>query len=180
MDSWMKLFEESSMSDGSGGGEMKKIPNPGGHTCFGCSEENTSGLGMEFYSDGVTVVSTLAVPPHLCGWNDMAHGGVISTIMDEIMSWAAMRLLGRFILTKSITVDFIRPVIVKREVQAEGRVMDRVSDREALMEGLLYDGEGNLCARATGRFALFTGEDLAKKGLFDAEMLGKFDAVFSS
>ncbi|MBN2077584.1 MAG: PaaI family thioesterase [Spirochaetes bacterium] len=168
------------MSDEHATGAFRKIINPGGHTCFGCSGENASGLGMEFHTDGSVVVSRLAVPPHLCGWNDMAHGGVISTIMDEIMSWAAMRLLGRFILTRSITVEFIRPVMVGREVRAEGRVRERVSEREAVMEGLLYDCEGTLCARATGRFALFKKEDLARKGLFDAAMLEGFESVFTS
>lgn len=167
------------MGDEKAEGEFRKIINPGGHACFGCSGDNPSGLGMEFHTDGSVVVSRLSVPPHLCGWNDMAHGGVIATIMDEIMSWAAMRLLGRFILTRSITVEFNRPVTVRREVRAEGRVIERVDEREAVMEGLLFDGEGALCARATGRFALFTKEDLARRGLFDAAMLEDFEKVFS-
>jgi uncharacterized protein (TIGR00369 family) len=160
--------------------QYRKLVNPGGHTCFGCSPDNPSGLKMEFHTDGASVVSWFTVPSHLCGWNDMIHGGVIATIMDEIMSWASMCLLGRYILTRGITVDFLKPLRIGRELRAEGRVVEAAGGREARMEGLLFDGEGVLCARATGRFALFTREGLEKMGMFDTAMLDKFGRIFSS
>lgn len=45
------------------------------HNCFGCSLTNDYGLKMTFYGSGDTVISKLTVPGHLCGWNNLVHGG---------------------------------------------------------------------------------------------------------
>lgn len=160
--------------------KLKKLPNLDTHTCFGCSPNNSSGLRMEFHTDDEALYSLLSIPSHLCGWGDLAHGGVVSTIMDEIMSWSSMYLLRRYILTKSITVDFLKPVWTGKRIIAVGRVRDRVNDREAVMEGLLYDEAGSVCARSQGTFALFTSEGIKKFGLFDVGLLDSFEDVFKA
>jgi uncharacterized protein (TIGR00369 family) len=157
---------------------LKKLPNRESHTCFGCGRSNTSGLRMEFYTDGGSVYSWLAIPAHLCGWDDVVHGGVVSTVMDEIMSWASMCLLRRYIMTRSITVDFLKPLHTGKKIRAEGRIREKVSDREAVMEGFIYDDAENLCARSTGRFALFTSEGIKKIGLLDMRLLEDLDEIF--
>ena len=45
---------------------------------------------MTFYTNQTAVYSKITVPDHLCGWNNLVHGGVLTTIMDEIMSWATI------------------------------------------------------------------------------------------
>ena len=59
------------------------LPNSKTHNCFGCSPINPSGLQMEFYANDSFVFSEVTVPQHLCGWNNLIHGGVLSTILDE-------------------------------------------------------------------------------------------------
>jgi len=68
--------------------------------CFGCGSENHSGLRMTFETNGSQIRSRLTVPSRFRGWSKLVHGGVISTILDETMSWAAIILTKRFILTK--------------------------------------------------------------------------------
>ncbi len=160
--------------------KLEKVPNTGAHACFGCSPNNPHGLRMEFHSDGDAVYSLLSIPSHLCGWGDIAHGGVVSTIMDEIMSWSSMFLLRRYILTRSITVDFLKPVRTGRRITAVGRVRERTSERAAVMEGLVYDEAGDLCARSSGTFALFTSEAIKKFGILDSGLLESFEEIFRS
>jgi acyl-coenzyme A thioesterase PaaI-like protein len=94
---------------------FKQLPNNRDHNCFGCSPVNSSGLQMTFYTNESAVYSNTTVPNHLCGWNNLVHGGVLTTIMDEIMSWAAIYLLKQVPMTKSITVDFLfSPAVAKR------------------------------------------------------------------
>ena len=64
--------------------EFKELPNADTHNCFGCSPINAHGLQMKFYTDEESVFTWLSVPEHLCGWNNLVHGGVLSTILDEI------------------------------------------------------------------------------------------------
>ena len=75
--------------------KLRALPNRPDHNCFGCSATNPSGLQMKFYTDEVLVFSWLTLPAHLSGWSNLVHGGVISTILDEIMSWTALCMLNK-------------------------------------------------------------------------------------
>ncbi len=68
---------------------LKEIVSRDAH-CFGCSQKNPHGLKMRFYTDDTALYSWLNVPTHLCGWDGIVHGGVLSTILDEIMGWSAI------------------------------------------------------------------------------------------
>ncbi len=94
--------------------KLRELPNSRNHNCFGCSPANPSGLQMKFLTDGEAVYSQLEVPEHLCGWSNIVHGGVLTTILDEIMSWSAIHLLKRIALTRTLTVEFLKPVPVGR------------------------------------------------------------------
>ena len=90
---------------------------------------------MRFFTDGRAVYSRLQVPGHLCGWSNIVHGGVVTTILDEIMSWAAICLLQRIAVTQRIEVEFLKPVQVGMELQAEGRVRAPGVKNDALHRG---------------------------------------------
>ena len=67
---------------------MKKIINPWrnheGYNCFGCSPNNPIGLHLEFYEDGDYIVSTWHPEHNYQGWVDTMHGGILSTLIDEV------------------------------------------------------------------------------------------------
>jgi len=156
----------------------RPLPILENNKCFGCSPLNPSGLQMKFFADEKSLVSSLTVPGHLCGWDRLVHGGVTATILDEIMSWTAITLLKRIILTKSMTIDFIKPIYVGHEVTVEGRVLERKSEREALMEGFLYNSKRVLCAKALGTFALFTPDTATRLGIMNKEDVKEFEHLF--
>jgi uncharacterized protein (TIGR00369 family) len=145
--------------------DLKLLPTRDNHSCFGCGPTNTSGLQMQFYTDGKALYSWLTVPSHFCGWSNFVHGGVITTILDEVMGWSAIYLLKTLTLTKSITVDFLKPVYIDEELRAEGRINRQNSEREVLMEGFLYNSKDQLCSEAHGTFAIFPADVGAKFGL---------------
>jgi uncharacterized protein (TIGR00369 family) len=153
---------------------MKPIPNRSDHLCFGCGPRNPYGLKMKFYSDEKLVVSWVTVPEHLCGWDNLVHGGVITTILDEIMSWSAIYLLKRFILTKSIRVDFLKPLCVGQRLMAEGSVESVAGGREASVTGVICDPEGRPCARSRGTFAIMAPRVAGRLGIMDPRGLQEF------
>jgi len=134
---------------------MKPIPNHGTNTCFGCGANNPHGLQMDFFTDGDTVHSTVKVPVHLSGWNQVTHGGVVSTILDEIMAWGAIYLLKRITLTKSMSIEYLKAVPVDEELKVTGRVLEKINRRDVRMEGLLTNSNGTLLAKSIGTFAMF-------------------------
>jgi uncharacterized protein (TIGR00369 family) len=157
----------------------KQLPNNRNHNCFGCSPVNPSGLQMKFYTSESAVHSKLTVPGHLCGWNNLVHGGVLTTIMDEIMSWAAIYLLKQVPMTKSISVDFLKPVYVGRTLQVQGTVLEKTGKHEVLMEGKIFNEDDACCAKATGTFAVFSPAVAKKLRITDNESLKWFEQIFN-
>lgn len=147
----------------------RELKNRGNHNCFGCSPTNESGLKLRFYTDEECVFTRVTIPEHLGGWQNLAHGGIVSTILDEIMSWTAIYMLKQFILTKSMSVDFLQPVYILSPLVAKGEVVEKVNEREVIIQGFLYNAEGELCSRSRATFALLSLEYLSKGGMIRDE-----------
>ncbi len=129
---------------------------------------------MKFYTDGKRVFSWLRVPEHLCGYNKVVHGGIISTILDEVMGWAALYLLEKITLTKTMTIEFIRAVYVGEPLRAEASVVDRHGKREVLLDGSLVNEKGEICARSQGSFTLLSPRLAVRLGVMSAEGIKEF------
>jgi uncharacterized protein (TIGR00369 family) len=158
---------------------LKELPRSGNHNCFGCSPANASGLRMRFFSDEQAVYSRVTVPEHLCGWSNIVHGGVLTTILDEIMSWSAIYLLKRIALTRSINVEFIKPARVGLELRAEGRVMQTNGKYDAVTEGILIDASGEVCARASAMFKVFSPAIARRLAIADEASIRWFEGIFN-
>jgi uncharacterized protein (TIGR00369 family) len=133
---------------------------------------------MQFFTDGTAVYSQLQVPEHLCGWSNIVHGGVLTTILDEIMSWSAIHLLKRIALTRSMTVEFIKPVQVGSALQAEARVREADGKNDAVTEGVIYDSRGDACARATADFKVFSPAVARRLRIADEASIKWFEGIF--
>ena len=132
---------------------------------------------MEFFAKDESLYSWITVPEHLCGWNNLVHGGVISAILDEIMGRSAMYQLKTLVMTKSMTVDFLRPIYIGEELRAEGRAVEVRNDREAIFQGLIYNEKEKICARSTGTFAMFKPDALRKKGVVDENLIDDLEML---
>ena len=155
-----------------------RLPNSTDHNCFGCSPVNSSGLQMKFFADRDTVISNVTIPHHLCGWSNIAHGGVLTTVLDEIMSWAALHFLKRITMTRSMNIEFLKPVYIRNPLKAEGRVLERTDRHGAVMEGALYNDKGDICAKSTADFAVFSPKIAKRLGIADDASLKFFADVF--
>jgi uncharacterized protein (TIGR00369 family) len=158
--------------------DYQHLPNSSDHYCFGCSPVNPSGLQMNFFADRDTVFSNVTIPDHLCGWSNIAHGGVLTTILDEIMSWAALHFIKRITMTKSMNIEFIKPVYIRNPLKAKGKVLEITGKHEALMEGILYNEKGDACAKSTANFAIFSPKIAKRFGIADDNSLKFFSNVF--
>jgi uncharacterized protein (TIGR00369 family) len=158
--------------------DLRLLPSGGNHNCFGCSPENKYGLQMEFYVKNDRVFSDVKIPDHLCGWSNIAHGGVLTTILDEIMSWSALHFLKRITMTRSMTIEFIKPVLIESPVKAEGKVLELTGSHNAVMEGVLFNAEGTACVKSTGNFSIFSPAVAKRLGIADDSSLKFFEDAF--
>lgn len=158
---------------------MRKLKNfDGSRDCFACGPENEYGLNMDFYSDGESIHSWVRVAGHHCGWRKLLHGGIVSALLDETMSWTAHHLLKKLILTKSIHVDFHRPAYVETPLHTEGRIAVVNNEREAVIEALLSNGDGETCATSRGVFATMTPRIARRMKLIDESVIQAFEEHF--
>lgn len=158
--------------------DCQQLPNSSDHFCFGCSPVNPSGLQMNFFADRSTVFSQVTIPEHLCGWSNIAHGGVLTTILDEIMSWAALHFIKRITMTKSMNIEFIKPVYIRSPLKAEGKVLEKTGKHDVVTEGILYNDKGVACAKSTANFAVFSPKVAKRFGIADDNSLKFFADVF--
>lgn len=160
--------------------EIIELPNFDHNECFGCGSANKSGLKMKFFAEGDKVFSKVTLPPSLMGWNGIAHGGIVSTLLDEIMGWSAIFFTHKLILTKSMTITYHKPVMVNDPLHVEGHVHEKLSNREAVMKGALYNGKGELCTSSVGNFALLAPEFVKKMKIMAEHEIDEFTEIINS
>jgi acyl-coenzyme A thioesterase PaaI-like protein len=92
-----------------------------GH-CFGCGPLNPDGLQLQFTpaEDG-TSVAFYDVPERFQSWAGMAHGGIVSLMLDEAVGWAAWHA-GHPGVTGRLQVSLRRPLKLGERVRIAGRV----------------------------------------------------------
>ena len=149
------------------------------HNCFACGSLNASGLQLELHTaDGVCWTETV-LDRRFEGWSGIAHGGVVSTLLDEVMAWALIEhdLWG---LTARLTVDFRKPAPVGRRIRAEGTVVE-VRRRVVQTAGTLTDDHGTVLATAEGTYVGASGERKAElKGRYSFRVVPEGDEELSA
>jgi uncharacterized protein (TIGR00369 family) len=124
--------------------------------CFCCGSDNERGLRLAIaYPEPGMAETTLTVPDWFSGWRNMTHGGLLSTVLDEIMAHACIGIGGQAesAVTGEITVRFLKPVQTGSRIRAVGKVSE-IRGRVVRTEGRLLDSAGNAAAEATARFVI--------------------------
>ena len=137
--------------------------------CLACGPENPHGLRMCFESNGVQIRSKLVMKQAFRGWSNLIHGGILSTILDETMSWTVINFTGKFMLTRSMTVTFKKPVRVGAALTVTGYIKEQSSERKALVVAEIHDVDGDLCAASEGDFALFSKKHFLRMAIMPEE-----------
>lgn len=146
--------------------------------CFACGADNPSGLKMQFESDGQRLYSQITVGSEHGGWRGIVHGGIVSALLDEIMSWTAIHLLQRLILTRSMEVSFRKPALVGHPLEVQGWIDQVDSDRKATMASVLVNAEGGVLAEGKGQFALLTPDTARRMNVIAPNIIDRFEAFF--
>ena len=92
------------------------------HNCFACGQLNANGLQLELHARDEHCWTELALPERFEGWEGIAHGGIVCTILDEVMAWAIV-VRDEWGVTARMTVDFKRPISVGTRIRGEGWVV---------------------------------------------------------
>ncbi len=119
--------------------------------CFGCGLDNPTGLRLDFLlADDGTVVCMAQIPDTFEGPRGYVHGGIIATLLDEIMSKAVRshKIVG---MTRHMEVDYKRPVPSCAPIRLEGRVL-RSEGRKHWVEATIINAHGTELAHGKALF----------------------------
>lgn len=117
-------------------------------------------LGLELLScaDGKAELRLEVDAEHLNFWN-VAHGGVLMTMLDVAMAHAARAAPHGHgepagVATVEMKTSFMRPA--EGRLRATGTLLHRAATM-AFTEGSVFDESGRLCAHATATFKYLRG-----------------------
>lgn len=138
---------------------MEKLPNSS--HCFVCGLDNDHGLKLAFYQDeDGTVVVNYTVPDYYQGYPGVVHGGIVTTLMDEVIGRVLM--IGntkRFMATAKLTTRYRKPVPTGKPIRIVGRIVD---DRGRVAEARaeIFGPDGEVLAEAEGLMVALSEEAL--------------------
>lgn len=127
---------------------MEQTPFDG---CFGCGQDNESGLRATFrnMSDG-GVEGFFTPQQHHCGYRDVVHVGPITGFLSEVLGRLAFHQ-DQYYLTQSMSVTFRCSVSPGIRLHAMARLRKRTKSHFTA-EASVYGPEGELIATGEGRF----------------------------
>ncbi len=120
------------------------------HNCFACGGQNPIGMHLEIEL-GEGTARTEWVPNHdFVGWEEKVHGGILATLLDEVMAWAPSSH-DSWAVTAEMHIRYRSPANPGERLTATGRVVER-RRRIYRVSGEVRGDDNRLVAEAEGRF----------------------------
>lgn len=127
--------------------------------CFACGKRNQNGLKLDIRPmevetpDGVRVKASASftADARFQGYGGIVHGGILSTVLDELMIYA-LYFEKIPTVTAKMEVTFKRKASAGETLAGEAR-MTRSRGSMVEAEAVLLNGDGEVVASARGLFA---------------------------
>jgi uncharacterized protein (TIGR00369 family) len=120
------------------------------HNCFACGSSNPIGMRLEIELGEGTASTTWTPGVDYVGWEEKVHGGLLATLLDEVMAWAPSSY-DSWAVTAEMRIRFRSPANPGEPLSASGWVTAR-RRRIYDVRGEVRAADGRLIAEAEGRF----------------------------
>jgi len=118
--------------------------------CFACGPENPIGLKLEFHREGDVYVTTFIAGQAFQGYQDIVHGGILATLLDEVMARFVWEKYGPS-ATAKLAVRFRRPAPCGTPITARGWITGERREGKAIETAAdVRLEDGTILAEATG------------------------------
>lgn len=114
--------------------------------CFVCGEANPIGMKLDFEYSEEAAWTWFDSPAGYEGYHGVIHGGIIATILDEVM---AKVILSKNLVavTADMNIRYRKPLPIGKRVKATGFITLQKT-RTLHTEASLTDEEGNIYAES--------------------------------
>lgn len=123
--------------------------------CFVCGKDNPRGLKIQVSYEEAEMAATteLALPKEFQGWTEVIHGGILATLLDELMAHAVWRFAGPG-LTLGMEVRFHKPLKPGEKILARGVLKTANGSRRQAEGEIIRLSDGERIASGKSRFLL--------------------------
>lgn len=90
--------------------------------CFVCGPKNPIGLKLDFHFNGKTIKTEFIPGKEHQGYVDIVHGGIISTLLDEVMIKLAIAM-DMPAVTASMEIRLRKAVKVGEKITVEAKML---------------------------------------------------------
>jgi len=118
--------------------------------CFFCGPHGDGLKMLVQYEDG-TAFSDLVLDPKFQGYDNVAHGGIVTGLLDEVMWWTILAAAGRVSVTRKMETEFLRPVYCATSYRVKGKLLDQ-RHGNFYVSGTIEDSHGKVAVRGNGLF----------------------------
>jgi acyl-coenzyme A thioesterase PaaI-like protein len=131
---------------------MKSGTLPWTRSCFVCGEENSCGLRLKSRIEGERIVLDYVTRPGDVGYRHIVHGGISMTLLDEVMTWAAILSTQAVCVAAEVSVRLKQPLSAETAIRVEGWV-EKAGRRLVVTSGCLLDAnDGRIYLEASGKY----------------------------
>ncbi|MFA6076126.1 MAG: PaaI family thioesterase [Negativicutes bacterium] len=128
--------------------------------CFACGRANPVSLGMTFYIDADrSYCSKFVGQPEHVGYQNMMHGGIIATLLDECLSRAVIEE-GFLAVTAELHVKYLKPTPVGEELTICARI-EKNRGKLYNVVGEITLANGEICAKAKAKIFAINEQSFA-------------------
>ncbi len=121
--------------------------------CFACGKNNPIGLHLTFKFDGERIFANKILSREYEGYENTVHGGIISTMLDEIMCKFIDAKYHEKALTGRLEVRFKYPTPINQEVKITAW-QENQRKNIITMRSTVETADGVITAEATALFAV--------------------------
>lgn len=87
--------------------------------CFGCGRDNPIGLKLDMHMEDGRCVAYFTPKAEHESYGDRMHGGLTSTLLDEVMGDYVFRTAGKPAYTARLEIRFRSPIRIGETIKVE-------------------------------------------------------------
>lgn len=121
--------------------------------CFACGKNNPIGLKLEFRMQDGKYTSKKTLSKEYQGYDGMAHGGILTTMLDEVMAAYLNKELGQRAVTARLDVRYRKPAPIGETLTLSGWEESRKGNFVSMKAEITLP-DGTIAAEANGKMAI--------------------------
>jgi acyl-coenzyme A thioesterase PaaI-like protein len=131
---------------------------PNSHHCFLCGTRNPIGLNVAFWQNEERVLTRVVLRDEHQSYPGVAHGGIVTALLDETMGRAIIGLRDAFAFTAKLEMKFHRPTPLHTPLIVTGWIARERRGWFQTEGTIVVEESGETVASATGTFVFMPDE----------------------